>query len=360
MQSGDFTTNTPLFDKAPTCRVCSQKFQSFDDLKKHIRIENHHNASVPNKQSNNNDGTDSKPFGGNNNQMFRNNQQQGFPKFQSPFMSDSKSSIFGDRKSFSSTDDAQKALVGINESSTSTAPFSSPDMNPFTNNQQQQQQQQTTAPMANKPIMNKQLFPWFAGNISSNTNPNPNPSDSTNQPIGMNKTASPFTVNNNFTTTISATTANTTTATSNTTKPFGFKSLDSTALNAPNTNPFFKQQSSSQFLSQNDPFKKSSDITATATEESKTNNNNNNNNIPKTQFTNTAMNKANNPFFPMKSISNDNNNNNDDSFRSPTPTTLLSSSTAVVAVSPVPVQWYCQTCEKQCSDGSDFEIHLTR
>ena len=41
----------------PTCRVCSKQFESFDELKKHIRLENHHNDASANATSGNVDGS---------------------------------------------------------------------------------------------------------------------------------------------------------------------------------------------------------------------------------------------------------------------------------------------------------------
>jgi hypothetical protein len=33
-------------EKVPTCRVCQQKFTTFQDLKKHIRLESHHDVTL--------------------------------------------------------------------------------------------------------------------------------------------------------------------------------------------------------------------------------------------------------------------------------------------------------------------------
>lgn len=121
-------------DRMPTCRVCSQKFASFPELKQHIREENHHDVSMtkpaatPNPAALNPAASSFYP-GANNTPAV------------TPFAPKA----------------GRKASFDKSFSDTNFPPNNkSPDMNPFSSGFNST----STIPPRDKNVVNTQLFPW--------------------------------------------------------------------------------------------------------------------------------------------------------------------------------------------------------
>jgi hypothetical protein len=147
-------------DRMPTCRVCSQKFATFPELKQHIREENHHDINMTKPSPNTTLNPTASTFipGGFNNNNTNN--------ASTPFVSKKSSKSFPDSNNISSFN-------------------KSPEMNPFTGNFNS-----TSIPPRDKAVMNSQLFPW--GNTSASSS-----QDSTSTKTNLNPFAPSNPTNNN-------------------------------------------------------------------------------------------------------------------------------------------------------------------